>query len=219
MPAYPTNPDAPILETDYEGRNVREISFASTKLILGRFPAVDFFRDGSFYLLDSPGHAIGHMCALCRTTAGPDPTFIFLGADSCHHGGEFRPTQYLPLPTEITPSPVPHIHPSPCPGALLAQIHRLSPSPSAHTEPFFLPSAKAAHDIEKARESLMKMTEFDGNESVLTMIAHDTSMLDVVGFFPNMSANGWKNKGWKADGLWKFLTDFGAAVQSAKGSN
>jgi hypothetical protein len=35
-----------------------------------------------------------------RTTnggAGAD-TFVFMGGDACHHGGEFRPTEYRPLP-------------------------------------------------------------------------------------------------------------------------
>ena len=55
MPGFPSNPDAPIKESDYKGRNVREISFASSNLRIGRFRALDYFEDGSFYLLDSPG--------------------------------------------------------------------------------------------------------------------------------------------------------------------
>ena len=55
MPGFPSNPDAPIRESDYKGRNVREISFADSSLRLGRFRALDYFGDGSFYLLDSPG--------------------------------------------------------------------------------------------------------------------------------------------------------------------
>lgn len=55
MPGYPSNPDAPIKESDYRGRNVREISFTDSSLRLGRFRALDYFGDGSFYLLDAPG--------------------------------------------------------------------------------------------------------------------------------------------------------------------
>lgn len=62
-PGYPKNQDAPIRESDYEGRELREIEF-SQGLKIGRFNAFDYFSDGSFYLLDSPGHAIGHMCGL-----------------------------------------------------------------------------------------------------------------------------------------------------------
>ena len=55
MPGYPAKEDAPIRESDYEGRQVRQIEFDDAGLHLGQFRAVDFFGDGSFYLLDSPG--------------------------------------------------------------------------------------------------------------------------------------------------------------------
>ena len=62
---------------------MQEIEFESAFKI-GKFNAFDYFGDGSFYLLDVPGHAIGHMCGLVRTT----PTsFLLLGADSCHFAG------------------------------------------------------------------------------------------------------------------------------------
>lgn len=32
-----------------------EVSFNNSKLSFGGFPAVDYFGDGSLYLLDSPG--------------------------------------------------------------------------------------------------------------------------------------------------------------------
>ncbi|KAL9014158.1 MAG: hypothetical protein Q9173_001172, partial [Seirophora scorigena] len=95
-PGYPADQDAPILESDYAGRHLREISFDSD-LRIGGYKAMDYFGDGSFYLLDSPGHALGHMCALARTTASPS-TFLFLGGDCAHHAGEFRPSASLPLP-------------------------------------------------------------------------------------------------------------------------
>ncbi|KAM5476938.1 hypothetical protein MauCBS54593_000209 [Microsporum audouinii] len=63
---------ASVLESDSSGLNIRreEISF-DDGLEIGRFRAMDFFGDGSFYLLDAPGHAEGHLCALARTTADP----------------------------------------------------------------------------------------------------------------------------------------------------
>ncbi|KAL8819507.1 MAG: hypothetical protein Q9223_002071 [Gallowayella weberi] len=54
MPGYPANADAPIRESDYDGRKLREISFDSD-LTIGGYKALDYFGDGSFYLLDSPG--------------------------------------------------------------------------------------------------------------------------------------------------------------------
>jgi len=62
---------------------MQEIEFKSDFKI-GKFNAFDYFGDGSFYLLDVPGHAIGHICGLVRTTPG---SFLLLGADSCHFAG------------------------------------------------------------------------------------------------------------------------------------
>ncbi|KAL8685265.1 MAG: hypothetical protein Q9218_007871 [Villophora microphyllina] len=53
-PGYPKNQNSPIRESDYEGRNLREIAFNSN-LQIGGYKAFDYFGDGSFYLLDSPG--------------------------------------------------------------------------------------------------------------------------------------------------------------------
>lgn len=54
LPGYPKREDSSILESDYEGRNMKEIKF-DQGLKIGRFDAFDFFGDGSFYLLDAPG--------------------------------------------------------------------------------------------------------------------------------------------------------------------
>lgn len=194
--------------------------------MLGRCDAVDFFGDGSFYLLNTPGHAVGHLCGLARTSTassspeeeegeeGKEATFIFLGGDCAHHGGEFRPTPYLPLPDSLSPSPLPRTHHpgNVCPGALFADIHRSSSCST--TEPFFLAAENAAHDVAAARDSIAKMAEFDAHGNILTILAHDHTMLDVVGAttFPGTRANGWKERGWREEGLWRFLGDFAEAV-------
>lgn len=54
MPGWPRR-DVPLRESDFAGRNVQEISFEESNLKIGGFRALDFFSDGSFYLLDSPG--------------------------------------------------------------------------------------------------------------------------------------------------------------------
>ncbi|KAF4466853.1 metallo-beta-lactamase superfamily [Fusarium albosuccineum] len=77
-PGYPTNPYGLLLEADYSyvedfgscsrfltltwrqntrGRGFREIDFADG-LQIGGFNAFDYFGDGSFYLLDSPGASL-----------------------------------------------------------------------------------------------------------------------------------------------------------------
>jgi glyoxylase-like metal-dependent hydrolase (beta-lactamase superfamily II) len=49
---------------------------------LASFPAaLDFFGDGSVYVIDTPGHLFGHVNLLCRI--GPNK-WIYLGGDCCH---------------------------------------------------------------------------------------------------------------------------------------
>ncbi|MCJ1301809.1 hypothetical protein MMC08_004610 [Hypocenomyce scalaris] len=48
----------------------------------GSFPnAVDFFSDGSMYIIDSPGHLQGHINLLLRVSA---KKWVYLGGDCCH---------------------------------------------------------------------------------------------------------------------------------------
>lgn len=51
---------------------------------LASFPhAIDFFHDGSVYILDAPGHLPGHMNLLCRISSNPTK-YVCLAGDSCH---------------------------------------------------------------------------------------------------------------------------------------
>ncbi|KAI0829911.1 Metallo-hydrolase/oxidoreductase [Trametes gibbosa] len=50
---------------------------------LGPFPhAMDFYGDGSLYIVDAPGHMPGHVNILARTSS--DGGWIFLAGDSAH---------------------------------------------------------------------------------------------------------------------------------------
>lgn len=49
---------------------------------IGPFPAaIDYFDDGSLYIIDTPGHITGHVNLLARTGPG---RWTFLGGDCCH---------------------------------------------------------------------------------------------------------------------------------------
>jgi len=51
---------------------------------IGPFPrALDFFEDGSLYVIDAPGHLSGHINVLARTSQ--DGGWIYLAGDSAHH--------------------------------------------------------------------------------------------------------------------------------------
>jgi glyoxylase-like metal-dependent hydrolase (beta-lactamase superfamily II) len=214
-PAFPSVPESHVDERLWEGRELREIDFVKegAGLKIGRFDAMDFYGDGSFYLLSTPGHTVGHISALARTTSNP-PTFIFMGGDIAHQAGEFRPTSYTPLPKEISPNPVKHgrLHNAPiCPGEIFAAIH---PKKSS-TEPFFDPTPAEGGwhlNAKEATLSCTKLSEFDAYDYIFPVIAHDNSLIDVVDFYP-ATANDWQVKGWKKLSHWGFLSQFDPYVQ------
>jgi glyoxylase-like metal-dependent hydrolase (beta-lactamase superfamily II) len=59
MPGYPKNPGSPLLETEFEWRELIELEFGASAIKVGDFDALDYFGDGSFYILDAPGHTVG----------------------------------------------------------------------------------------------------------------------------------------------------------------
>ena len=195
LPGYPAKEDSPFHEADFQGREVIELGFTDDFKI-GKFQAKDYFGDGSFYVLNVPGHATGHICGLVRTT--PD-TFVFLGGDVCHFAGVFRPTEYIPMPDEI-PEAIP-LHRAisrPCPCSAFMSSH--PKGKDARTEPFYAVSTAPGTfyaDPPKAMESIRALAEFDADPNVLVAIAHDPTSLDVFDFFPEGTMNEWKTKGWK----------------------
>jgi hypothetical protein len=175
---------------------------------IGRFAAHDFFDDGSFYLLNAPGHTIGHFRALARISSLPD-SFVFMGADVCHHAGEFRPPVYHPLPAMLAPSPVSRLG-KVCPGSLFQAIQ---PQRSA-TEPVYIVQPMLAHDEEGAVWSVHGTSEFNADENVLVIIPHDEDILDLVDFFPKKLGD-WRENGVGTRTRWAFLRDFEGGLQSA----
>lgn len=121
-PGYPENKDSPFRSEAFTNREVAELSFDSSTISIGNMRAIDFFGDGSFFFLDAPGHAVGHINALARTSTNPS-TFIYMGGDSFHHCAALRPNEYMPLPKSIE---VPNLNPYPCPGDLFHSFHPCS---------------------------------------------------------------------------------------------
>ncbi|KAJ6584950.1 beta-lactamase-like protein [Mycena capillaripes] len=204
------NSNSSLLETDLAGRKLVPINFDESSLEIGGFKAHDYFGDGSFYILDVPGHLAGHVCALARVTPS---SFVFLGGDACHHAGMFRPTTALHRAV-------------PCPGELLAAT-RLSvstvhfPPPDAAGE--FDLAARTAPMLDVAeggyyeeppiaRASIAKIGAFDANADVFIVLAHDISLVDVVGPFPTL-LNAWQAKGWKHLVTWAFIDDANSAFR------
>lgn len=214
LPGAPANPDSPIQESDYAGRTLREIAFEGEHTLkIGQFDAFDYFGDGSLYLLDTPGHAVGHLSALVRTTAGAGTgkdTFVLLGGDVCHYTGILRPSAHLPVPSHILPHPCcghPDVDESTaqagfCPGTAfddLQQDRGRKPTDTLYDLTFGL-------DVPLATQTVGKLQELDCDEDVFVIIAHDRFVRDIVPHFP-ASINDWHAKGWGEQVRWAFLGD------------
>lgn len=139
------------------------------------------------------------MCALARTTP---TTFVYMGGDVCHHGGEMRPTPYLPLPKNLDPSLVPRLAAG-CPGSEYVEIHPKHDP----TKPFYRMAENFPDDFADAEWSLEGTEEFDGSEDVLVCMAHDESLVDALEWWPKPLGD-WKEKGLAAKARWAFLGDF-----------
>jgi len=186
---------------------VREIQFNPKKRI-GRFEAFDYFGDGSYYILNAPGHAIGHICALARVTSDPD-SYIFMGGDAAHQAGEFRPSKYLPLPDAIVPHPLDIHSATPCPGALFEHLLRSGD----RTKPFFdVAKDGVSVDAGEAQSTIGKLQETDAHNNILVVIAHDNGVIPFISFFPKY-ANDFNSKNWDEKGRWAFLKDFKEALE------
>jgi glyoxylase-like metal-dependent hydrolase (beta-lactamase superfamily II) len=53
-------PDVSVVDDEFHGRNITELDFSANSLEIGGFPAIDFFGDGSFFLLHTKGHSKLH---------------------------------------------------------------------------------------------------------------------------------------------------------------
>ncbi|KAH7131713.1 fungal-specific transcription factor domain-containing protein [Dactylonectria estremocensis] len=215
LPGYPAKKESPAFEAAFSGRTVREVSF-SAGLVVAGYLAVDYFADGSLYILETPGHAIGHLSALVRTT--PD-TFVFLGGDICHFGGAFRPTQYVPMPSMLSSSDLAcqNRHAAFVACSRFTVCH---PDPeNSRTSPFYKPCSRSDSwyiDPSLANKSIGLLAELDANDKVLVLIAHDPSVMGAITFFPDGPLNGWHEAGWKQKLRWGFLDELPVKGKPAK---
>ncbi|KAJ7048486.1 beta-lactamase-like protein [Mycena amicta] len=200
LSTYETDPHSTLLPSDIAGRKLVKIDF---ELQIDAFKAHDYFGDGSFYLLNVPGHQLGHVCGLARVTP---TTFVLLGGDACHHAGVLRPTGLL------------HKH-FPCPGALLqktrASVSREHFSSAgsafdltARTNPLLhIAEGPQQADPVVAQDSVNKLTAFDGNPDIFVVLAHDSSLLPLFTDKYPVVLNDWKANGWKEKTVWAFLDE------------
>ncbi|KAI1294488.1 hypothetical protein F5Y03DRAFT_372655 [Xylaria venustula] len=219
LPGYPADQKGQILETDYQGRHIRQLDFEieSQGLVIEGFRAIDYFGDGSFYLLEVPGHTSDHIVGLARTSVSPS-RFIIMGADTSHHASQLRPTEHLPLPEELTPSPLGleskfNLRTNVCLGHIFTD--HVHPEKSS-TTPYTRIKAGHPHDVDQARLAVENLKLFDADENVLVVLAHDYTLLPVMEFWPE-TANNWHEGNWKEKGRWLFLDFFKQVLENALG--
>ncbi|KAL7906627.1 beta-lactamase-like protein [Trichoderma velutinum] len=234
-PGYPDQPNSTLLASDFSGRPNREIDFSNSTFKIGEFPAVDFYDDGSFYLLDTPGHAAGHLCGLARVTAsntgqGQD-TFVLFGGDVCHFSGMLRPNQTHPLSKINFPGASLRVADIPDLDALLRRHPQFPPSSETSTADSIEPvlvvpwcsvstaEYSAYEDPATAQATLNQLREaFDEADNVFVALAHDNnlllkdggkSVLPTLNDSPQEDINGWYEKGWKNKLYWSWLGELG----------
>ncbi|KAJ7189166.1 hypothetical protein C8R46DRAFT_879033 [Mycena filopes] len=205
LTTFPDLQASDLQASDLAGHNVVQLDFYSANLTFSGLKAINQFGDGSFYLLDTPGHLTGHMTAVTRVT----PTsFIVPGADTLHHVGQLRPSGAFQANF-------------PCPGDLLADARTAvstaffwsaNSTPGAfdlpsRTQPFFALSDVAGSfyaDPGAATLSADKIAAFDADADFFTVMAHDLSIVGALPYFP-ASLNDWQASGLKAKTAWAFL--------------
>lgn len=58
-----------------------------------------------------------------------------------------------------------------------------------------------------AEETIAKIQELDALDNVFVVLSHDSSLLDIVDFFPQTSID-FIGRGWKEKAKWAFFKDF-----------
>ncbi|KAJ7109710.1 hypothetical protein C8R43DRAFT_904647, partial [Mycena crocata] len=155
-------------------------------------------------------HLEGHVCALARVTPG---SFMFLGGDSCHHAGTAALHRYAPCPGELLASARYSISPEYFPDprdaeGLFDLAARTTPLLDVADDGYYV-------DTPTARASIASIGAFDVNGDVFVALAHDETLLDVVGPFP-ANLDAWKKKGWKSRVTWTFVDENNGAFMFAE---
>ncbi|KAJ7718414.1 beta-lactamase-like protein [Mycena maculata] len=202
---FPVSSASDLQASDLDGHEVSTLDFDNANLTISGMPAIDYFGDGSFYLLDTPGHLTGHMTALARVT----PTsFILLGADALHHAGELRP--HGNFETNF-----------PCPGDLLDAARDAistdffwssNSTPGAfdlpsRAQPLFAVSDTTDSfyvDPVEATVSIDKIAALDADADFFVLFSHDLSITAILPYFP-ASLSGWQVEGLKPSSVWLFV--------------
>ena len=137
-----------------------------------------------------------------------------MGGDLGHHASQWRPTELLPLPDELSPSPLGvdsklNLIQNVCLGELFTE--HVHPEHSNKTQ-FHRIRTGHSFNVAEARDSLKLMEAFDADENVMVITAHDATLIPMMVFWPQ-HANGWYDANWKGSNRWAFLEDFAGLIK------
>ncbi|KAJ5385712.1 hypothetical protein N7509_008253 [Penicillium cosmopolitanum] len=184
LPPFPPNKDSMVLESDFNGRELEELDFTEGSLKIGRFNAIDYFGDGSFYFLDAPGHSIGHIAALARVTSAPDSFILMAGMDTN--------SDNIPADAGVLSC-----------GAVFDKLREEKDMRA----PFYSAARNGvSFNADDANATIEYLQDADNRDDVFIVFSHDDTLLDVVDFFPDI-ANDFMQKGWAKKSKWGFLRD------------
>lgn len=226
--------DAVFLSSDFAGRHNNEIDFSKSTIKIGGFAALDFYQDGSFYLLDTPGHDHGHLSALARTTSskaghGKD-TFILLAGDACHFCGVLRPNVSHPFPHPRLPSSTIGVSDIENSDSLLRRHPKCQQSPPAASQSVEEARVKPWYGVATGELSTFLdpvigqrtantiKEAFDEAENVFVAICHDLSLLaedngkpvlPTLNDAPQEDLNNWYENDWKKKLYWTWVGQIG----------
>ncbi|KAH8834701.1 beta-lactamase-like protein [Flagelloscypha sp. PMI_526] len=207
-----SNPNGTLLATDFANRTVTELDFTGSTTKIGGFAAFDYFKDGSLYILEVPGHLPGHITALLRV----HPTsFVFLSADTFHHAGQVRPTAALhkavPISDELLTSAHDHIS---------RDYFRSGGNDTsgfdfkARSGPFFgIPEISFYNDPATSRTSQLGIEAFDANDDIFVVASHDSTIYPLTSEDKTTDFNNWKELGFKNQVTWQFVNESSSAFR------
>ncbi|RAK75402.1 uncharacterized protein BO72DRAFT_170513 [Aspergillus fijiensis CBS 313.89] len=150
-PGRPAVKEAPVAAREFLVRKVEGLTPLQFDMEIGGLKALDYCGDGSFYILSPPGHALGHLNALARTT---EDTFIYFAGYSVDQPSVLRTHSPSDLSVYV------HVPSRSCPGAVLhARVNRPK---SEHPS-----EAPSLEKEAAARETLAVVQRFDADDRCL----------------------------------------------------
>ncbi|KAI9346233.1 hypothetical protein BDR26DRAFT_956051 [Obelidium mucronatum] len=117
----------------------------------------DFYGDGSFWIIDAPGHCTGHMIALARTTTDPDSYMLFAG-DAAHAQCLYKSK----CPTSLDGENPPHHHDTRHPCGLFSKALQFD----APEQDLVL---SIHDDLEQAYKTIAKISRMDALDNVFVV--------------------------------------------------